>query len=61
VSKRCYKEAFSFDDAYYIIDKSMGKHFDPNLKKYFDQSREELEEYYRKECEAERAAVEKAN
>ncbi|SMG44729.1 HD domain-containing phosphohydrolase [Fibrobacter sp. UWB13] len=61
VSKRCYKEAFSFDDAYDIIDKSMGKHFDPNLKKYFDQSREELEEYYRKECEAERAAVEKAN
>ena len=61
VSKRGYKEAFSFDDAYDIIDKSMGKHFDPNLKKYFDQSREELEEYYRKECEAERAAVEKAN
>ena len=61
VSKRCYKEAFSFDDAYDIIDKSMGKHFDPSLKKYFDQSRAELEEYYRKECEAERAEAEKAS
>ena len=54
VSKRCYKEAFSFEDAYNIIDQSMGKHFDPSLKKYFDQSREELEEYYRKECAEER-------
>ena len=61
VSKRCYKEAFSFDDAYDIIDKSMGKHFDPSLKKYFDQSRAELEEYYRKECEAERAEAEKSS
>jgi HD-GYP domain-containing protein (c-di-GMP phosphodiesterase class II) len=55
VSKRCYKEPFSFADAYDIIDKAMGKHFDPNLKKYFDQSREELEAYYTKECEAEKA------
>ena len=61
VSKRCYKEAFSFDDAYDIIDKSMGKHFDPSLKKYFDQSRAELEEYYRKECDAERAEAEKSS
>ena len=61
VSKRCYKEAFSFDDAYDIIDKSMGKHFDPSLKKYFDQSRAELEEYYRKECEAERAEAENSS
>jgi len=57
VSKRCYKDAFSFEDAYDIIDKSMGKHFDPSLKKYFDQSREELEAYYTKECEAERSAA----
>ena len=53
MSKRCYKEPFSFADAYDIIDKAMGKHFDPNLKKYFDQSRDELEAYYKKECEAE--------
>ena len=53
VSKRCYKEAFSFSDAYDIIDQSFGKHFDPSLKKYFDQSREELEAYYKKECAAE--------
>lgn len=53
VSKRCYKEAFSFEKAYSIIIDSMGKHFDPSLKKYFEQSREELEAYYKKECEAE--------
>ena len=29
--------------------------------KYFDQSRAELEEYYRKECEAERAEAEKSS
>ena len=39
----------------------MGKHFDPSLKKYFDMSREELEAYYKKECEAERAAAEKVD
>ena len=60
VSKRCYKEPFSFADAYDIIDKSMGKHFDPSLKKYFDQSRAELEAYYKKECEAEIADSEKS-
>ena len=56
VSKRCYKEAFSFADAYAIIEESMGKHFDPSLKKYFEQSRAELEAYYKQECEAENAA-----
>ena len=60
VSKRCYKEPFSFAEAYDIIDSSMGKHFDPSLKKYFDQSREELEAYYRKEWEAEKTVAEKA-
>ena len=55
VSKRCYKDAFSFEEAYNIIDSSMGKHFDPSLKKYFDQSRAELEAYYKKECAAENA------
>ncbi len=61
VSKRCYKEAFSFADAYAIIEESMGKHFDPSLKKYFEQSRAELEAYYKQECAAENAEAEKAN
>ena len=61
VSKRCYKEAFSFADAYAIIEESMGKHFDPSLKKYFEQSRAELEAYYKQECDAENAEAEKAN
>ena len=57
VSKRCYKEAFSYEKAYGIIIDTMGKHFDPSLKKYFEQSRAELEAYYKQECEAENAAA----
>lgn len=49
VSKRCYKEKMSFEDAYSIIIKSMGTHFDPTLKKYFINCRQKLEEYYESE------------
>lgn len=47
VSKRCYKESMSFEDANDIIIKSMGTHFDPSLKKYYLICREKLEEYYK--------------
>lgn len=47
VSKRCYKEKFSFEDAYDIIIEGMGTQFDPSLKECFIKSREKLEEYYR--------------
>ena len=47
VSKRCYKEAMSFDKAFEVMQESMGSHFDPNLEKVFVSSREKLEEYYR--------------
>lgn len=46
VSKRCYKEAMSFEKAYEIMIESMGSHFDPQLKEVFIKSRQKLEEYY---------------
>ena len=46
VSQRCYKEKISCEDAYEIIINSMGTHFDPALKPYFVNCREELEAYY---------------
>lgn len=46
VSKRCYKEAFSYDKAFSIIKESLGSHFDPKLGEVFIKCREELEHYY---------------
>ena len=46
VSKRVYKDEFSFDDAYNIIMENMGKQFDPGLEKYFARAREKIENYY---------------
>ena len=47
VSKRCYKDQMSFEDAYNLIMDSMGSHFDPRLKPCFVACREKLEHYYR--------------
>lgn len=46
VSKRCYKEAFSYDDAFAIIEKDAGSHFDEKLAAIFMTCRPELEAYY---------------
>ena len=46
VSKRCYKEKYGYDEAFKIIEDSLGSHFDPELGRIFLQCREELEEYY---------------
>ncbi len=46
VSKRCYKEAFSFDRAFSIIEEDLGSHFDPVLGRYFLTCRPELEALY---------------
>lgn len=46
VSKRCYKEKYSFDKAFSIIEESLGKHFDAKLGKLFIQQREALEACY---------------
>ena len=50
VSKRCYKEAFSYNKAFSIIEEDLGKHFDPELGKIFLECRRELEELYTKEA-----------
>ena len=42
VSKRCYKDAFSYDKAFSIIEEDLGKHFDPELGKIFLECRDEL-------------------
>ena len=46
VSKRCYKESFSYDKAFEIISDSAGTHFDPDLTKQFIQCRDKLEALY---------------
>ncbi len=46
VSKRCYKEAFSYDKAFEIIENDLGEHFDPELGGIFLQCRSELERIY---------------
>lgn len=46
VSKRCYKERYSYDEAFRIIEESLGTHFDPDLGKTFLKCRKELEAYY---------------
>ena len=46
VSKRCYKEAFSYDKAFSIIEHDSGTHFDAELAKVFISCRPELEDYY---------------
>ena len=49
VSKRVYKEAFSFEKADRIIMEGMGTQFDPGLESAYVNARSKLEEYYGKE------------
>ena len=49
VSKRVYKEKFSFDKADRIILEGMGTQFDPMLKPYYESARPRLEAFYMKE------------
>lgn len=44
VSKRCYKDPMSVDQAFSIIEESAGSHFDPVLAKLFCGIRREVEE-----------------
>lgn len=46
VSKRCYKDKFSFEEAANIIRDGFGSQFDPGLTDVFEQCREKLETYY---------------
>ena len=47
VSKRCYKEPMSFEDANKIMISSFGTSFDPSLKKYYESVKDDIEEYYK--------------
>ncbi len=46
VSKRCYKDSFSYDKAFSIIEESLGTHFDPELGRIFIDCRQDLELLY---------------
>lgn len=45
-SKRCYKEAFSLDKSFAIIEEEMGSHFDEDVARAFLDSREEVEDCF---------------
>ncbi len=47
VSKRCYKDAMGYDEAFRIIENSLGESFDPVLGKEFLKCHPKLEEYYK--------------
>ena len=49
ISKRVYKDSFSFEKADTIILEGMGKQFDSRLKKYYIAARPRLEAYYSQE------------
>ena len=46
VSRRVYKDAFSFEKADRILMEGMGKQFDPALEQYYIAARPRLEAYY---------------
>lgn len=48
VSKRCYKDSFSYEKAFGIIEESLGSHFDPDLGKIFLECKEDLINLYNK-------------
>jgi response regulator RpfG family c-di-GMP phosphodiesterase len=47
-SKRVYKEAYSLDRAFEMIQEGRGKHFDPVIVDVFMEHREDIEKMYRK-------------
>ena len=46
VSKRCYKDSMSFEQADKIIMEGMGTHFDKRLEPYYVRARSRIERYY---------------
>ena len=46
VSKRCYKEPMSFEEADNIMMSSFGTSFDPSLQKYYVAVKKDIEAYY---------------
>lgn len=52
VSKRCYKDAFSYEKAFEIIKQDSGTHFDTNLANVFLRCKDELINYYENSAKA---------
>lgn len=48
ISMRCYKEPFTCEEAFQIIEEASGKHFDPVLVECFLKIRPQLEAYIKK-------------
>jgi HD-GYP domain-containing protein (c-di-GMP phosphodiesterase class II) len=46
MSKRSYKDAFSFEDSFNLIKKGSGNHFDPEVVEIFGSSIKEVKEIY---------------
>ena len=46
VSRRCYKNQYSYDEAFKIIEESLGTHFDPTIGEIFLVCRPKLEALY---------------
>lgn len=46
VSRRCYKDAFTYDNAFDIIRESLGSQFDPELGEIFLECRPQMEALY---------------
>ncbi len=46
VSERCYKARMPYNQAFSIIEESLGTHFDPIIGRIFLSCRQQLEEYY---------------
>jgi len=46
VSKRYYKDSMPFEDAFEYMLTQMGRHFDPDLEKYFISCHDKLKDYY---------------
>ncbi len=47
ISRRCYKERMDYEEAFHIMEQSMGTHFDPEIGKVFLRCRKKFEAYYK--------------
>ena len=54
VSRRVYKDEFSFEDANKILLEGMGTQFDPSLEKYYLAAKSKIEAFYIKQKENEK-------
>ncbi len=52
VSKRCYKDSMSFEEANNIIMEGMGTHFDDRLRPCYERARYRIERYYSEQEQA---------